>query len=91
MTIGTAISVYVIFWWVLLFAFLPIGVKAQDETGRVRKGSAESAPVKQHLVLKMLATTVVSAVIFAAVYYLVANHILTLNSIPFLPRFQPLR
>ena len=86
-----AISLYVVIWWIVLFAMLPIGVRTQSEEGEVTPGTAESAPHLPRLLPKMLATTVVASVLFAALYVIMAHHLITLDQIPFLPRYETVR
>ena len=88
MSLSSAIAVYFIIWWTVLFAVLPFGVRAQHEEGTIVPGSAESAPTRPFLLRKALATTLVSAVVFALVYGLVTQHWFGLDDIPFLPRFS---
>ena len=88
MSLAFAISIYVIIWWTVLFAMLPIGVRTQAEEGDVAPGTPESAPHMPRLLPKMVATTVVSSVIFAAVYVIIVHHVITLDEIPFLPRYD---
>jgi len=90
-TTAFAIAIYVVIWWVVLFAMLPIGVRTQAEEGDVVPGTAESAPHRPHLLAKILATTVVSSVVFAVVYLVAAHHLITLDDIPFFPRFETIR
>jgi predicted secreted protein len=90
MTIALAIALYAICWWVVLFAILPIGVRAQHEDGEVPPGTAESAPVAPRILIKMLATTLISGVIFAVLYTIIAYRIITIDDIPFLPQFEDL-
>ena len=91
MTLAFAISIYVIIWWTVLFAMLPIGVRTQAEEGDVAPGTPESAPHMPRLLPKMVATTVVSSVIFAAVYVIIVHHVITLDEIPFLPRYDTIK
>jgi predicted secreted protein len=91
MTLAFAIAIYLVIWWIVLFAMLPIGVRTQTEEGNVVPGSAESAPHLPNLLPKMLATTVVASLVFALVYAIVVHKIITLDDIPFLPRFDTLR
>ena len=35
MALAFAISMYVVIWWIVLFAMLPIGVRTQSEEGEV--------------------------------------------------------
>lgn len=91
MTLAFGIAIYLLIWWIVLFAMLPIGVRTQAEEGKVAPGTAESAPLAPRLLRRMLGTTVVSAIVFAAVYAVVELHVITLDDIPFLPRFEILR
>jgi len=64
-TLGLA--TYFVIWWVSLFAVLPFGVKSQHETGDVVPGSEAGAPVKPQLVKKLIANTVLAAVVWLIV------------------------
>ena len=44
-----AIAIYVLIWWVVLFAVLPLGVRTQGEDGTVVPGTPESAPTRAAL------------------------------------------
>ena len=88
MTLVFAIATYFIIWWIVLFAMLPIGVRSQDEEGEVVPGTPESAPHRPNLLPKIVATTLMSAIVFAGVYAIVAHQLIALDDIPFLPRFE---
>jgi predicted secreted protein len=68
MSVPFAIAIYVIIWWTLLFAILPIGVRTQGEDGQVVPGTPESAPTRPRLVRVVVLTTVVSALVFGALW-----------------------
>ncbi|MCF3642021.1 DUF1467 family protein [Rhizobium sp. TRM95111] len=59
-------AVYFIVWWLTLFAVLPFGLKTQAEENDVVPGSVESAPAKFRAGRVVLATTLVSAVLYGA-------------------------
>ena len=88
MSLIFAVAIYFVTWWIVLFAILPWGVKTQEEAGEVIPGTAESAPVTPNLRAKLLATTIAATVVFALIYWLVAGSGITLDDIPFLPRFE---
>jgi len=69
MSLTSALAVYFVIWWLVLFAVLPWGVRTQGEEGTVEPGSPESAPVHPQLGRKVLITTLVSAIVFALVYF----------------------
>jgi len=83
-----AVAVYFIIWWLVLFVVLPVGVRTQEEEGDVAPGTTASAPAKAHIFVKLAATTLLSGMIFAAIYAAWEYELLSLDSIPFLPEFQ---
>ena len=91
MTLAFALAIYVVIWWIVLFAILPIGIRTQAEEGDVSPGTTESAPHLPRMLPKILATTVVSSVIFAVLYVIIVHHLITLDQIPFLPRYETIR
>lgn len=90
MSLPFALAIYAICWWLVLFAILPVGVRTQHEEGEVIPGTAESAPVAPRLLIKMIATTIISGLIFAVIYVVIVYGIVTIDDIPFLPRFDSL-
>lgn len=89
MTLGFALAIYFIIWWIVLFAMLPIGVRTSEEVGeKAEPGFAESAPHRPRLLPKMVATTVVATIVFAGVYAIIVHHVITLDDIPFFPRYE---
>jgi predicted secreted protein len=65
MSLSLGIAIYVVIWWTVLFAVLPIGVRTQGEDGAVVPGTPESAPSAPRLVRVVLLTTLISALLFA--------------------------
>jgi predicted secreted protein len=73
MATSTAIAVYFLVWWVVLFAVLPWGVRNQEETGDVSPGTDPGAPAVHKVWMKLVWTTVIATVVFgilAAIYKL---------------------
>lgn len=68
MPLPLSLATYFTLWWVTLFAILPFGVKSQAETPGIDqpRGIDKGAPVAPMMVKKVIATTLVSCVIFAA-------------------------
>lgn len=69
MSLFSAFAVYFIIWWLTLFMVLPIGVRSQAESGEIEPGTDPGAPVKANLGWKLLANTVLSALVFGIWYY----------------------
>ena len=73
MATSTAIAIYFLVWWVVLFAVLPWGVRNQEESGEVSPGTDPGAPAVHKVWMKLVWTTVIASVVFgilAAVYKL---------------------
>jgi predicted secreted protein len=66
----TGIVVYLLVWWVTLFAVLPLWVTPAD---RDDPGYAAGAPARPRLLLKAAITTAVSAVIWLLIFALVRS------------------
>jgi predicted secreted protein len=69
MRLTSAIAVYFIIWWVVLFAVLPWGIRSAHDAGvKVEPGHDAGAPVNPALGIKVIITTLVASVAFAALY-----------------------
>ena len=68
MSLATAIAIYFVIWWTVLFAVLPWGVRSQEETGAVAKGTDPGAPAVPALGRKLIWTSIVAAVVFTVGY-----------------------
>ena len=66
----TGIIVYVLVWWVALFAILPLWVAPAEPSDL---GHAAGAPKQPLLRRKVLVTSFVAAVIWIAIYALVRS------------------
>ena len=89
MSLTAAFAIYFIIWWLVLFTVLPFGVRTQSEEGSVTPGSVGSAPVRFPLRRKVIATTIVSAIVFAAFYAITTSGVIGLDDVPLLPDPRP--
>ncbi|MDR3536616.1 MAG: DUF1467 family protein [Acetobacteraceae bacterium] len=71
----TGVVLYVLIWWTALFAVLPIGTRpvegADDRTGW------RGAPERPLMLRKVIATTVVAAVLWGACYALIQSDMIS--------------
>jgi predicted secreted protein len=63
MSVTFGIAIYLVLWWTVLFAVLPIGVRTQSEDGSVVPGTPESAPTAPRLIRVVVLTTLISAAV----------------------------
>ena len=66
----TGIVVYILVWWVTLFAILPLWVTPADPE---EPGFAAGAPQRPLMLRKMAVTTVVAAIIWLGIYVVVSK------------------
>ena len=76
MPIATGISMYVVIWWLVLFMVLPWGARPSETP---EPGHATSAPAKPRILLKFAITTVVAAVVFVFVQWLIGSGLIKLD------------
>ncbi|MBO6549542.1 MAG: DUF1467 family protein [Rhizobiales bacterium] len=88
MSLSLSLATYFIVWWLTLFMVLPFGVKTQEEEGKIVPGSVESAPAVPHILKKGLITSIIAGFIFAIIYSVYTYDLLSVDDIPFLPRFE---
>ena len=81
MTLFTGVVVYLLVWWIVIFAILPIGTRP-DAAGDPAAGGWRGTPVAAHLQRKVIATTLVSAVIWFGIWMLVESDWLSFRSGP---------
>jgi predicted secreted protein len=84
MRLTSAIAIYFVIWWTVLFAVLPWGVRNAHEAGEaVESGNEPGAPVDPNLKRKALITTLIATVVFALVYGLIVQQWFTIADLPF--------
>jgi predicted secreted protein len=67
MSWATGVMVYLVIWWTILFAVLPLGVRRVENPG---KGEERGAPERPQLLRKAIITSIVAAVLWIAFYFL---------------------
>jgi predicted secreted protein len=87
MSTATALAMFFLIWWVVLFAVLPWGVRSQHEGGEIAPGTDPGAPVIAHVGRKLACTTLVAGILFTAFYLAYARHLVTFDG--FLAHFGP--
>ena len=82
MNIGAIVAIYFVAWWVSLFAVLPWGVRSQAESADITPGTDPGAPVRPWLLRKVIATTIVAALVTGLIIYLSTSGIVSLSDLP---------
>jgi predicted secreted protein len=71
-----SVFVYIVVWWVVLFAVLPWGVQRQENP---EPGHDPGAPRVTHLKAKLLVTTLITFVIWGIGIFLFVHYHLSLT------------
>ncbi|MEQ9640287.1 MAG: DUF1467 family protein [Alphaproteobacteria bacterium] len=75
----SGLAIYFVLWWLVLFMVLPWGVRNRHETGdEAVRGEMHGAPVQAMMWRKVLATTIVSAILFAGIWWVVESGVIDL-------------
>ena len=69
MTWATGIMVFVVVWWLAWFCVLPLRIEIPDH---VPTGQAASAPVNPRLAWKAGLATVIAALLWGGIWWLIA-------------------
>lgn len=75
-TIFAYLAMYLIVWMVCLFAVLPWGARSQSDAGEVTHGTDPGAPAKFGIWKKLLATTVLAAIVLALIVWGVSSPVM---------------
>jgi len=79
----TALSIFLVTWWVVLFTILPLGVTSHAEAGVDRgDGGDPGAPVEPKLKRKFITTTLISAVIWTVIMLCLQFKLIPLPNVP---------
>ncbi len=81
MSLISSLAIYFIIWWLVLFVVLPFGASSQADAGDVTLGTEHGAPLKPFMARRIAATTLIAAIIFAAVYVAIAVYGITVEDL----------
>lgn len=76
MQIGTILAIYFVVWWLCLFIVLPFRVRNQIDEGEWVQGTERGAPSVSRMLPRILATTVLAAIVTALLMWGLSNPIL---------------
>jgi predicted secreted protein len=82
MPLATALAIFFLIWWVVLFAVLPWGIKSQHEDDDdIAPGTDPGAPARARIGWKLVWTTLVAAAIYAVCYVSYVEHWVTIDGL----------
>jgi len=79
----TAVAIYLVIWWVTLFAVLPLGARSHAEAGLdLKDGGDPGAPVTPNLKRKFITTSWVAAIIWLVVIGVIVSGVVKIPGVP---------
>ena len=83
MGIGTYVAIFLIVWWTVLFAVLPLGNKTYAELDmKVTDGGDPGAPYKPNLRRKFFTTSWVALVVVGIIWLVIHFDLIPLSALP---------
>ena len=79
MTIGAALVLYAVIWFMVLFIVLPLRLQTQDESGQIVPGTPASAPTNPNLKRKALIVTIAASIIWCVAAGLIVYDVIPLD------------
>jgi len=83
MSIISAIVLFAVIWFMLLFIALPLRQTTQQEDGTRVPGTPASAPINPMIGKKMFWVTVVTVILWVPLVWFIQSGILTIDDINF--------
>ncbi|MCV2446122.1 DUF1467 family protein [Paracoccus sp. DMF] len=77
MSLTGGIVLYSVLWFLVLFVLLPIGQKSQADVGQVTPGTPAGAPHEPRLKKKLIWATLIAALIWGVIAYVIIGGIIT--------------
>jgi len=81
MPVATALAIFFLIWWVVLFAVLPWGIRSQHEAEDMVPGTDPGAPASVSVGRKLIWTTLVAIAIYAVGYFIYSKHWITIDGL----------
>jgi predicted secreted protein len=75
---GTGTAIYIVLWWLVIFVVLPFGVRPPN-ADEMEKGQEPGAPVKPMMWRKVAITTVITAVLWLIIYFIVMSGLISFS------------
>lgn len=80
MTITSILVLFSVIWFVVFFCVLPVRFVSQAAAGEITPGTPASAPADAQVAKKAQITTVIAAVVFGLVYWVIQSGWITIDN-----------
>ncbi|MGH1466343.1 MAG: DUF1467 family protein [Cognatishimia sp.] len=89
MSITSAIVLYAVIWFMMFLTIIPIRLKTQGDLGNVVPGTQAGAPEHHFLKKKAWITTILSAVLWGILFWVITTGQITVRDFDWMNRLPP--
>ncbi|MEM9344431.1 MAG: DUF1467 family protein [Pseudomonadota bacterium] len=89
MGIVSALVLYAVIWFLVLFVVLPIRLETQGDRGEIVPGTHAGAPANLNLRRKFRIVTLVSLVVWGIIATVIWSGAITVRDLDFMDRMRP--
>ena len=81
MSVTSAIVLFAVCWFMILFMVLPLFVRSQEEAGEVEPGTSPGAPDEPMMKKKLIWTTIAAVIVWAALVAVILSGVISAEDI----------
>ncbi|TYB89224.1 DUF1467 family protein [Oceaniovalibus sp. ACAM 378] len=89
MSIMSAIVLFAMIWFMVLFVALPLGLRTQGEEGKVVPGTHSSSPANLNMKRKAIWVTIVSVVLWCVIAGIIVSGAISVRDLDWFHRMAP--
>lgn len=89
MSITSALVLYAVLWFLTFLVVIPIRLQTQGDVGEVLEGTHAGAPAHHNLKKKAIITSVLAAVMWGILYWIITQGIITVRDFDWMNRLPP--
>ena len=89
MSIVSAIVLYAVIWFMVLFCVLPVRLKTQGDLGEIEPGTHAGAPANLNMGRKARLTTVIAAVLWVVIAGVIFSGVISVRDFDWFDRMGP--
>jgi predicted secreted protein len=89
MNVVSAIVLYAVIWFLVLFVILPIRLETQGDRGEIEPGTHAGAPANFEFGKKMRLVTVIAAAVWVVIAGIIISGVISVRDIDWFERMDP--
>lgn len=79
MAITSALVLYAVVWFLVLFVTLPVGLRTQGDENDITEGTQAGAPANFNLKRTMVIVSIIALVVWAVIYSVIVSGVISVR------------